>query len=1076
MENHTILLVEDELIIARDIQSSLEDAGYHVPRMVKSGEDALAIIPEIQPRLVIMDIMLAGSLSGIETARQVQEMFDIPVIYLTAYADDKTFHSAVATHPYAYVLKPVNHTELLIAVETTLQRHSLEKKLHDSEKQMERVLEASDHGFWDWNLDTNEGYYSPRYYTMLGYEPNEFPMNFDAWRSLLHPEDRDQVLDTVNRCLDEICSYDIEFRLKSKSGDWRWIHSKGKFFDYDRDGRPHRMIGIHIDITDRRIIEEALRQSERQYRFVAENATDVIFIQNNDLSLRYVSPSATTLLGYSPEEMKKIPMQSCMTPASFQWAIETFSAEYQKAMQGIHEDIPLMEFEYVRKDGSVFWGEIKVTFLWNAEGLPEGGLGILRDITPRKKAEEKTRTISRLYNVLSHVNQQIVKTRDRKELLQKVCDDIVEYGMFQFAWIGITDPGAGEVVPMASSGNAPDFLKQFTIYATNGKEGTEASKTLRGGDCIVINDIETMETQLEWKDAAIHHGFKSVAVAPIKSRNEMTGALNIYSSRSGFFDREEVNLIKEVASSISFALDSIFDEEERLKAEEALRQSEERWKFALEGSQDGVWDWDLVNDTLFFSCQWKEILGYSGEDVPFRIAQWRQKIHPDDREEVTRILQEHLDGDSPYYHSEHRMQCRDGSYCWILDRGKVVTRNGDGTPARIIGTLSDISERKQLEEQLFQAQKMDSLGRLAGGVAHDLNNMLTPILGYAELLQSKTGDGSPYHNDLHQIQEAALRARELTQQLLAFGRKQVLELRSFDLSGIITGYEKILRRTIRENIELEIITPDEPLPIRSDMAKVGQIIVNLAINAQDAMPEGGTLGITTSRVLVDHDNPHMPRELETGEYALIQVSDTGKGMDNDTLKYIFEPFYTTKKIGTGLGLSTVYGIVTQQNGSITVKSIPGKGTTFYVYLPISKSPLPAEETLEELPLQTDTKEIILVVEDEDTVRKLIVKILENNGYTVLDAHNGDTAIEIAREHGDKLDLLLTDVIMPGKNGIEVHNAISSFIKDIRVLYMSGYTYNVIADYGVSEDAVNFIQKPVTVKMLTSKVREILDSQ
>ena len=1076
MENHTILLVEDELIIARDIQSSLEEAGYHVPRLVKSGEDALSVIPEVQPDLVLMDIMLAGSLSGIETASRIQENFDIPVIYLTAYADDKTFHSAVETHPYAYVLKPVNHTELLIAVETTLQRHSLEKKLHASEKQLERVLEASDHGFWDWDLDTNEGYYSPRYYTMLGYEPNEFPMDFDAWKSLLHPEDREWVMDTVERCLEDICPYDIEFRLKSKSGDWRWIHSRGKFFDYDQDGRPHRMIGIHIDITDRRVIEEALRQSEQQYRFVADNATDMIFIQGNDLSLEYISPSAEKHFGYSLDELYNMPMRENMTPESYQRAVEIFSTEFQKAMQGIHEDIPLLEFEYLRKDGSTFWGEIKVTFLWNAEGKPEGSLGILRDISLRKKAEEKTRTISRLYNVLSHVNQRVVKTRDRRELLQKVCQDIIEYGMFQFAWIGITDPGSGTVVPMASSGDNPDFLKEFTISTSNGKEGTDASKTLREGNCIVINDIENHEMNGQWKKAAINHGFRSIAVAPIKSRNEMTGALNIYSSRSGFFDREEVNLIKEVASSISFALDSIFDEEERLKTEEALRQSEERWKFALEGSQDGVWDWDLADNTVFFSQQWKEILGYSEEDVPASIEQWRGKIHPDDREEVIRVLQEHLDGSTPYYYSEHRLQCRDGAYCWILDRGKVVSRNEDGAPLRVIGTQSDISERKMLEEQLLQVQKMDSLGRLAGGVAHDLNNMLTPILGYAELLQSKTGNDSPYHNDLHQIQEAALRARELTQQLLAFGRKQVLELRTFDLSAIISGYENILRRTIRENIELGITTPGEPLPIRSDMAKVGQIIVNLAINAQDAMPEGGTLGITTSRVIIDDDNMHMSQELGAGEYALIQVSDTGKGIDEKTLKYIFEPFYTTKKIGTGLGLSTVYGIVKQQNGSITVKSIPGKGTTFYVYLPISKSPLAAEDNLEEIPLQTETTETILVVEDEDTVRKLIVKILENNGYNVFNAHNGDAAIEIAREHGDTIDLLLTDVIMPGKNGIEVYKAISSFIKDIRVLYMSGYTYNVIADYGVAEDAFNFIQKPVTVKMLTTKIREILDTR
>lgn len=1075
MDRSTILLVEDELISAKDIQSSLEESGYHVPHLAKSGEDALKLVSQALPDLIIMDIMLAGTLNGIETAMRIHEQFGIPVIFLTAYADDATFRDAVKTHPYAYVLKPVDHTELLMAVETTLQRHSLEKKLHESEQQLERVLEASDHGFWDWDLDTNEGYYSPRYYTMLGYEPNEFPMSFDAWASLLHPEDREWVMDTVSICLEEIYPYDVEFRLKSKSGDWKWIHSKGKFFDYDKDERPHRMIGIHIDITDRKIIEEALRQSEQQYRFVAEHATDVIFIQGNDMFLSYASPSATTLLGYTLDELKKMSMQDYMTPGSYQQAIETFSAEHQKAMRGIHEDIPLLEFEYVRKNGSVFWGEIKVTFLWDAEGLPYGSLGILRDITPRKKAEEKTRTISRLYNVLSHVNQRIVKTRDRKELLQKVCDDIIEFGMFQFAWIGITDPVSGKVVPMASSGDDSDFLNQFKISTKNGKGGTDTSKTLRDGNCIVINDIEQYEMDGQWKEAAIEHGFKSMAVAPVKSRNEMTGALNIYSSRSGFFDSEEVNLIKEVASSISFALDSIYDEEERLKAEEALRESEERWKFALEGSQDGVWDWNAETGTVFFSGMWKEMLGYNDTDISGTIDEWKLLIHPDDRNDAQHSLEQHLDGTLPYYYSEHRMLCKDGSYRWILDRGKVISRANDGTLQRIIGTQSDISERKKLEEQLFQAQKMDSLGRLAGGVAHDLNNLLTPILGYAELLQNMADMNPSINNDLHQIQEAALRARELTQQLLAFGRKQILEIKTFDLSEIVRGYDKILRRTIRENIQIQLDIHQHPVPVRSDMAKIGQIIVNLAINAQDAMPDGGTLKILTSRVHVNSKDPVLSHELKEEEYARLQVSDTGNGIDRDTLKYIFEPFYTTKKIGTGLGLSTVYGIVKQHDGTIKVESTPGKGTTFNVFLPISAHPAQKHEMTDEEPENKVATETILVVEDEETVRKLVVKILETTGYNILSAHDGNSAIEVATNHKEKIDLLLTDVIMPGRNGIEVYKEISALRKDIKVLYMSGYTYNIIAEYGVAEDSTNFIQKPLTVSYLTSKVREILDS-
>jgi len=835
------------------------------------------------------------------------------------------------------------------------------------------------------------------------------------------------------------------------------------------------MIGIHIDITERRSIEEALRQSEQQYRFVAEHATDVIFIQDNDLSLKYASPSAATLLGYSLDDIYRLSMKDYMTAESYQRAMELFGAAFEKAMRGENIDIPLMEFEYIRKDGLTFWGEIKVTFLRTSSGTPEGSLGIVRDITQRKHAEDKIKTINRLYNVLSHVNQSIVKIRDRKELLDKICDDIVRYGLFQFVWFGITDKDSGQVVPVSCSGSDPEFLQEFTISTTNDNAGAEAMRTLRSGKPVIFNDIAAVDIIPAWRDAATRYGFSSVAVAPVRSKSEITGGLNIYSNQVDFFDHEEINLIIEVASSISFALDSIYDEEERLKAEEALRESEERWKFALEGSQDGVWDWNAATGTVFFSGMWKEMLGYSDTDISGTIDEWKLLIHPDDRDEAHHALEQHLDGTRSYYYSEHRMLCKDGSYRWILDRGKVISRAEDGTPFRIIGTQSDISERKKLEEQLFQAQKMDSLGRLAGGVAHDLNNLLTPILGYAELLQNKTDMNPSINNDLHQIQEAALRARELTQQLLAFGRKQVLEIKTFDLSEIVRGYDKILRRTIRENIQVELDIHRHPVPVRSDMAKIGQIIVNLAINAQDAMPDGGTLKIITSRVHVNSKDPVLSHELEEGDYALLQVSDTGDGIDRDTLKFIFEPFYTTKKIGTGLGLSTVYGIVKQHDGTIKVESTPGKGTTFNVFLPISAHPAQTPEMPDEETESIEATETILVVEDEETVRKLVVKILETTGYKVLSAHDGNSAIEVATNHKEKIDLLLTDVIMPGRNGIEVYKEISALRKDIKVLYMSGYTYNIIADYGVAEDSTNFIQKPLTVSFLTSKVREILDS-
>ncbi len=402
----------------------------------------------------------------------------------------------------------------------------------------------------------------------------------------------------------------------------------------------------------------------------------------------------------------------------------------------------------------------------------------------------------------------------------------------------------------------------------------------------------------------------------------------------------------------------------------------------------------------------------------------------------------------------------------------------------IEGFTTDITSRKQaeeekkrLEEQFHQAQKLESVGRLAGGVAHDLNNLLAPILGYSELLLDEMSTRDANRRPLEEIANAGTRARSLVGQLLAFSRKQALQFQLIDLNQLLKDFESLLRRALREDIAIDW-HPAGSLPkVQGDPGQLEQVVMNLAVNAQDAMPDGGRLIIETSRVELDENYAGKKRGVVPGAYVMLAVSDTGTGMDADAMEHIFEPFFTTKEKdkGTGLGLATSYGIVKQHGGNIWAYSEPGMGTTFRVYLPI------AGETSKEPrgPLALSQKsergfETILIVEDDPQVKTLTATMLQRMGYTVLTAENGQEALAVLQDCEDGIHLLLTDVIMPNMNGRKVFEQAARLFPGIKALYMSGYTDDVIAHHGVIDPDVDFIQKPFTAKALAAKVREVLD--
>lgn len=419
---------------------------------------------------------------------------------------------------------------------------------------------------------------------------------------------------------------------------------------------------------------------------------------------------------------------------------------------------------------------------------------------------------------------------------------------------------------------------------------------------------------------------------------------------------------------------------------------------------------------------------------------------------------------------------KDGT-SYVEEMTITPVKNGTGDITHFIAIKLDITERKRLEEQLIGSQKMEAVGRLAGGVAHDFNNLLGVIMGYTELVLDGFPSDDPRCHQLQEIKKAGLRASSLTRQLLAFSRKQVFQPRVLDINALVTDFNRMLRRLVGEDIELLNIFKPGLGQIKADPGQIEQVIMNLVVNSRDAMPTGGKLIIETANADLDETYCRSHPSVQPGHYVMVSVSDTGMGMDAKTQAHIFEPFFTTKELGkgTGLGLATVYGIVKQSEGYIWVYSEIGKGTTFKVYFPRIDEPTQTVEIDRGRVEFLRGSETILLAEDAEPLRELTCAFLEKNGYTVLAAENSKEAIELAERQDRPIHLLLTDVVMPGMSGRELADCLTAKYPDMRVLYMSGYTSDTIIHHGVLDPGIFFIEKPFSQEALTRKLREVLDS-
>lgn len=515
------------------------------------------------------------------------------------------------------------------------------------------------------------------------------------------------------------------------------------------------------------------------------------------------------------------------------------------------------------------------------------------------------------------------------------------------------------------------------------------------------------------------------------------------------------------------------DIHERKTAEQALRESEDQFRATFEQAAVGIAHVGLDGRWLRVNQKLCDIVGYTREELLERTFQ--AITHPDDLDADLAILRRMPAGEMATFSTEKRYFRKNGAIVWV--NLTVSLANGPaGEPKYFISVIEDITERKRLEEQLLQAQKLESVGRLAGGVAHDFNNLLTAILGYGELLEEEYALEAPAQAYLQNIVQAADRAAQLTKQLLAFARKQFIEPKVVSLNDLVLKLDTLLRRLIGEDVELVLLPRVGLHSTKVDPGQFEQIVVNLVVNARDAMPDGGKITIETGNATLDEEYASRHEGVTPGDYVMLAVSDTGSGMDDAVRLHIFEPFFTTKEKGrgTGLGLATVYGIVRQAGGHIWLYSEPGQGATFKIYLPRTSDFIPLEIDSSSAAAPLGGSEVVLVVEDEPAVRQLAIQTLKRHGYTVLEATDGEQALRIAQGREHEISLLITDVVMPQMNGKELADRLQKANPAIFVLYASGYTANTIVHHGVLEPGVAFLSKPFTPVVLARKVREILD--
>jgi two-component system, cell cycle sensor histidine kinase and response regulator CckA len=818
------------------------------------------------------------------------------------------------------------------------------------------------------------------------------------------------------------------------------------------------------DEIDGRLLTRSIRyaierkRDEHQLRVQAAALSAVanaIVICDRDGRIEWVNPAFSDLTGYSAAEAVGSNPRELVKSGQHDQAF--FKSLWDTILSG---QVWRGDIINRRKDGTFYTEEQSITPQRDTNGKISHFIAVKQDVTERRRAEEALRQRAQFSALRATIGLSLTEADSLAEALQRSAEALVEHLGAALARIWTLNERDGVLELQASAGlythvNGPHGripLGQFKI-------GRIALDRMPHVTNTVVGDPEIHDQ--EWVQ---REGIVAFAGYPLMVEGRVVGVMALFARHP--LSEDVRSTLASIPSHIALGI-------ERQRTTIALQIAEERMRFALQSANVGIWDMNYKTGVLRWSETLEAQYGLQPGTFGGTFEAYVERVHPDDRASVLQTIAKAMESGADFS-VENRSIWPDGTVRRLSGAGRILVGE-DGEPARGVGVYMDVTERHSLEAQYQQAQKMEAVGRLAGGVAHDFNNLLTAILGYCELLLADLDPDDPHRADILEIRKAGARSAGLTRQLLSFSRKQIIEPTLLELGQVVAEVLAMLGPLIGEDVNVVIDLEPHLALVKADRGQVEQIIVNLAVNGRDAMPKGGTLTVQTANITLDERDVKNRIGVVPGPYVVLTVSDTGSGMTREVQARMFEPFFTTKgpTQGTGLGLATVHGIVARIGGSIAVNSEIGRGTTFKIYFPVSETSDTVVDAAPPVALRRTGTETVLLVEDADGLRALAKRLLQRDGYKVLAAENAGEALRLFEEN-PSIDLLVTDVVMPGESGPELTRQLIERRPVLKVLYVSGYTEEAIVQHGVVRPGIAFLHKPFTADTLGRKVREVLD--